>query len=477
MKVNNIARANFSNTTLPLVCIQGLGFVGAAMAAAVARARDSHGNPLYNVMGIDLDTPEGVARIGGINEGRFPMPSADSMLLNAVREGHEAGNLKASVDSSWYSRAKIVVVNVPLDISDIHGSPSIGIEPFRRAMQLLGKHMQRGSLVIVETTVPPGTCEKVVVPILADALTERGLPPDSIHVAHSYERVMPGSEHLNSIVNFWRVYSGTTIAAAEMCEEFLSTIINTKEFPLARLQGTTASEIGKVLENSYRAVTIAFMEEWGRFAESVNVDLFEVIDAIRVRPTHSNMRQPGFGVGGYCLTKDPLFAYLSAKQLFDLSSLDFPFCMLAVEVNRRMPVVSLDQVEKLLGGSLKGKRILLLGISYRQDVGDTRFSPSEVFVAEATKREAEVLAHDPMVQQWPETQARMVYGMPDPDVDAVVFAVPHQEYRSWDLERWLGSRRPVIFDANRVLTRSQLESLSRIGCQVGSIGRGTSFNV
>jgi nucleotide sugar dehydrogenase len=288
---------------------------------------------------------------------------------------------------------------------------------------------------------------------------------------------MPGSEHLNSIVNFWRVYSGTTIAAAEMCEEFLSTIINTKEFPLARLQGTTASEIGKVLENSYRAVTIAFMEEWGRFAESVNVDLFEVIDAIRVRPTHSNMRQPGFGVGGYCLTKDPLFAYLSAKELFDLGSLDFPFCMLAIEVNRRMPLVSLDQVEKLLGGSLKRKRILLLGISYRQDVGDTRFSPSEVFVAEATKREAEVLAHDPMVQQWPETQARMVYGMPNPDVDAVVFAVPHQEYRSWDLERWLGSRRPVIFDANRVLTRSQLESLSRIGCQVGSIGRGTSSSV
>jgi nucleotide sugar dehydrogenase len=474
MKMKNVAGVNFRNRALPVVCIQGLGFVGAAMAAAVARARDSHGSPFYNVMGIDLGTPEGLERIEGINQGRFPMPSVDSMLLNAVREGHEAGNLKASTDSAWYSRAKIVVVNLPLDISDIHGSPSIGMEPFRRAIQLLGEQMQRGSLVIVETTVPPGTCEKVVVPVLDDALRKRGLPPDSIHVAHSYERVMPGSDHLNSIVNFWRVYAGTTVAAAEMCEEFLSTIINTRDFPLTRLQGTTASEIGKVLENSYRAVTIAFMEEWGRFAESVNVDLFEVIDAIRLRPTHSNMRQPGFGVGGYCLTKDPLFAYLSAKQLFDMGSLDFPFCNLAIEVNRRMPLVSLDQVERLLGGSLKGKRILLLGISYRQDVGDTRSSPSEVFVAEAIKREAEVLAHDPLVQQWSETQARVVRGMPDPDVDAVVFAVPHQEYRRWDLERWLGSRRPVIFDANRVLTRSQLESLSRLGCRVGSIGRGVS---
>jgi UDP-N-acetyl-D-mannosaminuronate dehydrogenase len=139
-----------------------------------------------------------------------------------------------------------------------------------------------------------------------------------------------------------------------------------------------------------------------------------------------------------------------------------------------MPLVSLDQVERLLGGSLKGKRILLLGISYRQDVGDTRSSPSEVFVAEAIKREAEVLAHDPLVQQWSETQARVVRGTPDPDVDAVVFAVPHQEYQRWDLERWLGSRRPVIFDANRVLTRHQLESLSRLGCRVGSIGRGVA---
>ena len=474
MKMNNFAEVNFRNRALPVVCIQGLGYVGAAMAAAVARARDSHGNPLYNVMGIDLDTPEGLTRIGETNRGRFPMPSVDSMLLNAVREGHEAGNLRASTDSAWYSRAKIVVVNVPLDISDIHGSPSIRMEPFRRAIQVLGEQMQRGSLVIVETTVPPGTCEKVVVPVLADALRKRGLPPDSIPVAHSYERVMPGSDHLNSIVNFWRVYAGTTVAAAEMCEEFLSAIINTRDFPLTRLQGTTASEIGKVLENSYRAVTIAFMEEWGRFAESVNVDLFEVIHAIRMRPTHSNMRQPGFGVGGYCLTKDPLFAHLSAKQLFDLGSLDFPFCTLAIEVNRRMPLVSLNKVERLLGGSLKGKRILLLGISYRQDVGDTRFSPSEVFVAEAIKRKAEVLAHDPLVQQWPETRAHLVRGMPDPDVDAVVFAVPHQEYRSWDLERWLGSRRPVIFDANRVLTRHQLESLSRLGCQVGSIGRGMS---
>jgi nucleotide sugar dehydrogenase len=294
-------------------------------------------------------------------------------------------------------------------------------------------------------------------------------------VAHSYERVMPGEAYFDSIVNFWRNYAGHTPEAADACEAFLSRVVNVAEYPLTRLHSTTACETAKVLENSYRATTIALMEEWGRFAEAVGVDLFEVISTIRRRPTHSNMRQPGFGVGGYCLTKDPLLGAVAARQLFGIDDLDFPFSTLAVETNRQMPLVTLEMLDSLLDGGVTDKNILLLGVSYRQDVADTRFSPSEVFVRGALARGATVACHDPLVTDWPELGVAVANQLPPLDhVDAVVFAVPHREYVDLDVCGWLNGSRPVVLDANAVLSSRQHRALRESGCAVASIGRGTT---
>jgi nucleotide sugar dehydrogenase len=292
-------------------------------------------------------------------------------------------------------------------------------------------------------------------------------------LAHSYERVMPGSEYFDSIVNFWRVFSGHTPEAADACERFLAQVVNAEKYPLTRLRSTTASEMGKVLENSYRATTIAFMEEWGRFAEELNVDLIEVVNAIRKRPTHSNIRQPGFGVGGYCLTKDPLFAAVAARELFRLPpAVSFPFCREAVAANQAMPIRCLNRLEALLG-TLRSKRLVLLGVSYRQDVADTRYSPSEDFVREAERRGGSVVCHDPLVTHWAELERKLSPELPRVNgADAVVFAVPHREYQSLDLLAWLGSERPLIFDGNAVLTKSQRNALTGARFRVFSIGRG-----
>ena len=118
---------------------------------------------------------------------------------------------------------------------------------------------------------------------------------------------MPGPDYLDSILNNWRVYSGHTNKSEALCEEFLSTIINTNKYPLTKLSSLTSSEMAKIMENSYRAVNIAFIEEWARFSEKIGTNSFEIINAIRKRPTHNNIRQPGFGVGGYCLTKGSIF--------------------------------------------------------------------------------------------------------------------------------------------------------------------------
>ncbi len=462
----------------PIVCVQGLGFVGAAMAVAVARSRDPGGQPRFNVLGVDLETPKGRATIDSLNAGRFPFATNDPALAEAVAEAHHAGNLVATSAPEAFALASVILVDVDLDFGPAPGvpgeaAPRLELAGFRRAIRTIGENMAPGTLVIVETTVPPGTCAHVVAPELAAVLEARGLDPADFLLAHSYERVMPGAGYLDSIVNYWRAYAGHSPAAAAACRDFLSEVINVLAFPLRQLGSTTASETAKVLENSYRAVNIAFIEEWGRFAEAVGIDLFEVVDAIRQRPTHGNIRQPGFGVGGYCLPKDPLLALAAAGQIFGRDDLDFPFCRMAVAVNRVMPRVSVEALQDLFGGSLNGRRVLLLGVSYRPDVADTRATPAAVFLAEAERRGARVLLHDPMVRHWAELGREVPGDLPAPDrVDALVFAVAHEDYRRLDFRAWLNGARPAVLDANDVLSAEQRTALRALGCPLTSIGRG-----
>jgi len=459
-------------TGRPVVAVQGLGFVGAAMSIAVASALDAGGEPLYDVMGVDLDDPAGRARIAALNDGRFPFETTDADLVGALVEARARGNLSAGTDAEVYGRAAVIVVDVPLDIDWRAEQPALRLGGFEAAIRTIGRHVMPGTLVLVETTVPPGATEKIVVPLLAEELSARGLDADSVLVAHSYERVMPGADYYDSIVHYWRVYAGHTEAAADAAQQFLETVIDTANFPLTRVGSTTASETAKVMENTFRATTIALMDEWGRFAESVGVDLYEVVDAIRMRPTHANMRTPGFGVGGYCLTKDPLFAKLAASELWG-RPMEFPFSTAAVRTNDEAPRRILDRLAELLGGSLSGRRILLLGVSYRQDVGDTRYSPSETFVRAAVDAGADLVAHDPLIRHWDEMGWDTPAEIPEADgFDAIVFAVPHAEYRQLDMIGWLGDSRPVIYDGFDVLTDAQRDALGAVGCRVHSIGRG-----
>ena len=137
---------------------------------------------------------------------------------------------------------------------------------------------------------------------------------DKVAIGHSYERVMPGPNYVDSIKNFYRVFSGLDEESAIRIESFLRTIISVDKYPLTQLANTQSTEMAKVLENSYRALNISFIVEWSRFAEHADVDLYDVVDAIRKRPTHSNMMYPGIGVGGYCLTKDPLIASWASQE-------------------------------------------------------------------------------------------------------------------------------------------------------------------
>ncbi len=452
-----------------IVCVQGLGFVGAANAIAIASARDPAGNPLYNVIGVDLPTASGRERAAALNQGAFPFVTTDAALVGAAQSARVAGNLVAVTDASVFGEADIIVVEIGLDIED--KTPKVDLPPFRAAIGTVGDHMKPDALILLESTVPPGTTERIVAPLLRERLAARSLPTHALKIAYCYERVMPGDAYLASIVDMWRVYAGMTVQAADAAEAFLSSFIDTGKRPLTRLESIRAVETAKVLENTFRAVNIALIDEWEKFARRIDVDLFEVLKAIRVRPTHQNIRFPGLGVGGYCLSKDPMFGSVSAQDIFGLADFQFPLSTAAVTINNRMPEATVALLEETFTEGLAGKHVLVLGASYREDVGDTRHSPSLTLARMLADKQAIVAVADPLVEV--EIGVPLHRNLPDAHgFDAVILAVGHKQYRAIDLAAWSGAERPVVLDANGVLSRQQLASLRQAGFKVAAIGRG-----
>ena len=476
LKTNKLSKEYFglkSELARPLVCVQGLGFVGAAMSVAVAQAMDSDGKKIFDVLGVDLPTTQGKARAEAIRSGNFPFSSGDEKLERETKACHEDGNLSATTESSAFALADIVVIDVNLDVDFSETPPVAVFDNYVRAISTVGRFVAPNALIIVETTVPPGTCERIVLPALQRTFKNRGLNPKKILLAHSYERVMPGPGYLDSIVNYWRVYAGICEDAADLCETFLEKIIDTDNFPLRRLSSTTASETAKIMENTYRAANIALIDEWGVFAENIGVDIFEIIDAIRDRPTHSNIRQPGFGVGGYCLTKDPSFANIANNTFFKKNSVAFPVAELAMTINSQMPIRNLNRILSIVDKEPEQIKMLMLGVAYRSEVDDTRFSASETFYRQAIARGIDVQVHDPHVKRWEEVGIDIETSLPNADFsDVVVFCVPHKFYQTIIFSDWLSDKSIIVYDCDKVLSEKQITEIALTGIRVEGTGRG-----
>ncbi|MDR2094357.1 MAG: nucleotide sugar dehydrogenase [Treponema sp.] len=459
-----------------VVLVQGLGFVGSVMSLVVANA--VNGN--YAVIGVDRDTEAGRRTVDSLNAGIFPIVANDPKIADYFDAVMKRGNFYATVDTAAYSWADIIIVDINFDVDKTNNEQyalsgyTVNLRPFEDAIITIGAHCKPDALVLIETTVPPGTCRSVVVPLLKTTLEARGLPSDKIRIGHSYERVMPGPDYIDSIQNFYRVYSGVDEASADAVEAFLKSVIRTDEFPLTRLGNTDATEIAKVLENSYRAMNIAFMVEWSRMAEEAGVDLYEVVRAIRRRPTHSNMMFPGIGVGGYCLTKDPLLASWARGNLLGGGG-KLEQSEAAVSINDQMPRYAFEFLWRRYACTLVGKKLLLLGVSYRGDVGDTRFSPVEPFYRCLLHAGVRVSAHDPYVSSWPETGIQPFADLSEalqthPDI--AVVSTGHRLYRREETTDLLFSCEPMwIYDTIGLLSAAQINKL-RQKHTVIVLGRG-----
>lgn len=426
-----------SGNNSPVVAVQGLGFVGFVMSLVVASSQKP-----YAVIGVDKNSIDAYWKIPEINNGICPIVSSDPLVSELFETSLEQGNFYATHDSNAFKYADVIIVDINLDVTKENNSDrdllsfDVPLKSFKKAIESIGRSCKEDVLILVETTVPPGTCRKIVYPIIVENLKSRGLDTNKFKLGHSYERVMPGPNYVNSIKNFYRVYSGINLQSADAVEKFLKTVISTDEYPLTRLKTTESTEMAKVLENSYRAMNISFAIEWSRFAENSGVDLYEVVDAIRLRPTHSNLMYPGIGVGGYCLTKDPLMASWASQHFFGLEE-GLQSSVQAVVENDKMPMYCFDYVIKILTHcDKKNTRIGFLGVAYGPGIGDTRFSPVEDFYRRLSVHFDDIKCHDPFVSSWAELNLEIEISLEaflDDKFDVLIVTTGHKDYITNDV--------------------------------------------
>ncbi len=491
-----------------IVVVMGLGFVGAVMAGVVADSVDKKtGKSAKYVIGMQRPSTRSFWKIPLFNRGISPIKAEDPEVAPMIeRCVNKKQTMTATFTYDALKLADVLVVDVQCDfLKQELGNLRSGyadISALETSFKKIGEKISPHCLVLIETTVPPGTTEYVANPLLKKAFRTRGIDDEPL-LAHSFERVMPGKDYVRSIRDFWRVCSGINQDAREKVTQFLSEILNVDEFPLTVLDRPIESETCKIVENSYRATILAFLHEWSLFAETNGVDLIKVTNAIKVRPTHSNIIFPGPGIGGYCLPKDGGLGIWADKHLMGFENDIFKITPQAIDINDTRGLHAARLVRDALrnmGRIVAASQVTVLGVSYREDVGDTRYSGSEIVVRKLTEMGAEVKAHDPYVQHWWELEKQDTYPAVGAswsrffrnqedlskfkmsadleealkNSDAVVLAVRHKAYLELDPDevvRMVGSPLAVV-DCFGILDDARIERYFELGCEVKGLGRG-----
>ena len=491
-----------------IVVVMGVGFVGAVMAAIVADTVDKKtGQPSKFVIGMQRPSPRSYWKIPMLNRGISPVkaedPEVDPMITRCV---NDKKTLIATFTHEVLKLADVVVVDVQCDYikADLGNvrSGRTDMEALEASISVIAENIPHNALVLIETTVAPGTTEQVAYPIMKKIFRKRGIDSDPL-LAHSYERVMPGKNYVASIRDFWRVCSGINEEAKNRVVKFLTDVLNTEKFPLTVMDRPIESETAKIVENSYRATMLAFLDEWSLYSERNGVDLIKVIKAIKVRPTHSNMIFPGPGIGGYCLPKDGGLGVWAYKHILGFEDDIFKITPMAIDINdtRGLHVGQLTRdALRNMGRPIASSEVLILGAAYREDVGDTRYSGSEIVIRKLAEMGAEIKVHDPYVEHWWEFEQQDSYPATgqskarffrnqeklkevriDQDltrslkgVDAVILAVPHKAYLDLDPDEVVKKigQPAAIIDCFGILSDDKIRRYFQLGCEVKGLGRG-----
>ena len=421
--------------------IQGFGYVGAVNAVNVALGKNLAN---YRIICFEKKNKKTLKIFEKAAKGIFPYQTTDRKLLVNFKNLVKKKRIIFSFNEKNYKTTKTILITINYDLINFKKSRNSFLDSFKNIL----KNISNNTLIIVETTVPPGTCEKDLKPLIENTQKRRNIK--KIYLAHSFERVTPGDNYLNSCKETFKVYSGINEKSKKLCKNFLSKITNTQKYPLTLLENTTASETCKIIENSYRSVNIAFINEWMIFCKKFKLNLFNIINAIKKRKTHNNIMMPGLGVGGYCLTKDPEFGRLSELTFLREKKNNFPLSSLSIKINKTMINNSIDLIQRKFKKNLKGKKILIIGMSYKNDVGDLRNSPSVSLSKKLQKKGCHISYYDPLVNQNEIPFERIESFNKNLNFDIILFCVKHKIFKNYSFINYKRFKKSYFFDLNNI---------------------------
>lgn len=407
------------------VVVVGLGYVGLPLAL-LAKEKG------YDVVGVDISKE----KVEKINKGESPF------LEERVQKGLKENPIKATFDFSKVNEADIVVICVPTPVKDNY-MPDL--RPVEGACKAVGEFLQKGQLVILESTVNPGVCEEIVLPVLEK---QSGLKAGTdFYLAHCPERINPGDSKWN-VSNIARVVGSLEKNGLEKAMEFYQSIISAPIKPMASLK---EAEAVKVVENSFRDINIAFVNELARSFAKLGIDVVNVIDGAATKPFSFLAHYPGCGVGGHCIPVDPYYLIEYAKA----HGFSHDFLALARKINNGMPEFTAELVLKGLNENslaLKGSKVAVLGLAYKPNIDDFRESPSFEVIKALKEYGADVVAFDPYVLKLSDVKT---IEQALEEAKAAVIATSHHEFKSLTPADFIKYGIKVVVDGRNCLDKKE----------------------
>ncbi len=420
-----------------VVCIVGLGYVGLPLAALAVEKG-------YRVFGIAKDAK----KIAQLNRGINTLSDEQRITATIAKKRITAGT-KFDV----IKRADIVVVCVPTPVDHAY-KPDLG--PVISASKGIAKFMKRGQLIIIESTINPGVCEEVVLPILE--ATGKRVGKD-FELAHCPERIDPGNATWN-VTNIPRCVGSVTPKGAQRAAKFYRSLISGE---VRVMKSIKEAEATKIIENTFRDINIAYVNELAKSFDVLGIDVHDVIQGAATKPFAFMPHYPSVGVGGHCIAVDPYYLIERARQ----AGFDHKFLKLAREINNSMPAYTVGKLQEALnelGKPLKGVSVGVLGLSYKANVGDLRESPSLKVIELLQKRGAKVQVYDPY---FPEKSSVKSLEALLKGVEAVILATNHRAFVELKPEAYKRAKVRVVIDGKNALDKIALQNLGIIYKGIG----------
>ena len=423
------------------VTIVGLGYVGLPAACLCAE----NGLQVY---GLDVDKE----KVDLVNKGASPID--DECLIEKLK------NLKNRINATsnpneCVPKSDVVIVCVPTPI-DRNNAPDL--TALMHSVSVISKVIRQNTLLVIESTIYPGTVEETVLPILKNQKFDAY--KNDVFVAHCPERVDPGNKRW-TIENLPRVVGGITKDAAKRAAEFYRSIIKAEVIELSSVK---AAEATKIMENTFRDVNIAFVNEMARSFDKAGIDIIEVIKGASTKPFAFMPHYPGAGVGGHCIPVDPYYLIEKAKQI----GFNHRFLSLAREINNSMPHYTIDLLDNELKKSkktIKGSKVGVLGLAYKANVDDIRESPAFEIINILKSKDAEVFVFDPHVKK--ESNVQDLDELLNKS-DYLILATDHNEFKNMDLNKLKEKKIRAVIDGRNCLDKEKIKSM---GILYHGIGR------